>query len=132
MAIVRGIYVLGCTEAYAHFPVEAHACDLETLCKRWRCNSTAQCLVLDKNSLRVASEVSNLAAGNLGLLRQINDRAGTARFCCSADVGKTALVRPSTGKMAQCTYTVSWPKCTYTERAPGRMSASGGGGWSCC
>ena len=65
MAIVLGVYVLGCTEAYARFPVEAHACDLESLCKRWRCNSAVQCLALDKNSLRVASEVSNLAAGNL-------------------------------------------------------------------
>ena len=78
MAGVGGIYVLSCSEAYAHFPVEARACDLESLCKRWRGNNTVQCLVLDKNSLRVASEVRNLAAGNLGLLRQINDRARPA------------------------------------------------------
>ncbi len=54
-----------------------------------------QCLVMDKNSLRVASEVRNLAAGNLGLLRQFNDRAGTARFCCGVDLGKMAMVRLS-------------------------------------
>ena len=114
MAVVRGVYVLSSTDAYARFPVEAHACDLKTLCKRWRCNGTVQCLVLDKSSLRVASEVRNLAAGNLGLLRQINDRAGTARFCCSVDhdLGKTAMVRLSTGQMVHCTYTESWPKCT--------------------
>ena len=28
--------------------------------------------------------------------------------------------------MVQCTYTVSWPKCTYTERAPCRTSANAG------
>jgi hypothetical protein len=106
MTVVRGIYVLSCTEAYACFPIEAHACDLETLCKRWRCNGTVQCPVLDKNSLLVASEVRNLAAGNLGLLRQINDRTGTARFCCSVDLGKTAMVRLSTGKMVHCTYRI--------------------------
>ena len=105
MAVVRGIYVLSCKEAYACFPVEAHACNLEIMCKRWRCNNTVQCLVLDRNSLRVASEVRNLAAGNLGLLRQIIDRTGAARFCCSVDLGKTAMVRLSTGKMVHCTYT---------------------------
>ena len=126
MAGVSGIYVLSCSEAYAHFPVEARACDLESLCKRWRGNNTVQCLVLDKNSLRVASEVRNLAAGNLGLLRQINDRAGTARFCCSVDLGKTAMVRLSTGKLVHCTYTESWPESTYTERAPSRTGAGGG------
>ncbi len=90
MAVVRGFCVLSCAEAYDRFPVEANACDLETLCKRWRRgNGTVQCLVLDKNSLRVASKVCNLEAGNLGLLRQINDRTGTARFCCSVDLGKT-------------------------------------------
>ena len=31
MAVVRGVYVLSCTEAYARFPVEAHACALKTL-----------------------------------------------------------------------------------------------------
>ena len=66
MAVVLGIYVLSCSEALARFPVEARACNLEALCKRWRCDNTVQCLVLDKNSLRVASEVRNLAAGNLG------------------------------------------------------------------
>jgi hypothetical protein len=130
MAVVLGIYVLSCSEALARFPVEARACNLEALCKRWRCDNTVQCLVLDKNSLRVASEVRNLAAGNLGLLRQINDRAGTARFCCSVDLGKTAMVRLSTGEMVHCTYIESWPKCTNTERAPDRMKGPGGEGGS--
>ena len=103
MAVVLGICVLSCSEALARFPVEAQACDLASLCKRWGCNNTVQCLVLDKDSIRVASEVRNLAAGNLGLLRQINNRAGTARFCCSVDLGKTAMVRLSTGKMVHCT-----------------------------
>jgi hypothetical protein len=60
--------VLSCSEVLARFCVEAHACDLETLCKRWRCNNTVQCLVLDNNRVLVANEVRNLAAGNLGLL----------------------------------------------------------------
>ena len=118
MAVVRGIYVLSCYEAYARFPVEARACKLDGLCKRWRGNNMVQCLVLDRNSLRVAREISNLAAGNLGVLRQINDRAGTARFCCSVDLGKTAAVRLSTGEMVHCTYAASWP--TNTKCASGR------------
>jgi hypothetical protein len=118
MAVVRGIHVLSCKEACACFPVEAHACNLESLCKRWRGNNAVQCFVLDKNSLRVASEIRNLAAGNLGLLRQINDRAGTARFCCSVDLGKTAVVRLSDGKVVHCTYAESWPN--NTKRASGR------------
>jgi hypothetical protein len=123
MAVVRGIHVLSCKEAYACFPVEAHACNLESLCKRWRGNNAVQCFVLDKNSLRVASEIRNLAAGNLGLLRQINDRAGTARFCCSVDLGKTAVVRLSNGKVVHCTYAESWPN--DTKRASGRKRKDG-------
>jgi hypothetical protein len=78
---------------------------------------------LDKNSLRVASEIRNLAAGNLGLLRQFNDRAGTARFCCSVDFGTTAVVRLSKGKVVYCTYAESWPN--DTKRASGRKRKDG-------
>jgi hypothetical protein len=126
MAVVLGISVLCFSEAFACFPVEARACKLNDLCRRWRCDNTVQCLVLNKNSLRVASEVRNLAAGNLGLLRQINDRTNTARFCCSADLGKTAMVRLSTGKMVHCTYTEYWPENTKTEHAPYRTMGAGG------
>jgi hypothetical protein len=123
VAVVRGIYVLSCSEAYARFPVEAQACNLESLCKRWRGNNTVQCLVFDKNSPRVASEVHNLAAGNLGVLRQINDRAGTARFCCSVDLGKIAVVLLSTGIMVHCTYAASWP--TDTKITPRQEAGAG-------
>ncbi len=93
---MKEIVLLECEEAYTRFFLEAHACNLNFLSKRWRGsspgNDMVQCLVLDKSSLRVAHEVCNLSIGKLGVLRQINDTTGTARFCCREDLGKSVTV----------------------------------------
>jgi hypothetical protein len=80
MVVVLEVILLECMEVYALFPLEAHACNLRSLCKQW--NNTVQCLVLDKSSLLVAHEICHLAIGNLCVLRQINDTTGTASLCC--------------------------------------------------
>ena len=116
MAVVDEIVLLSCEEACARFPVEAKACHLESLCKAWSGNNMVQCLVLNKTSMRVAHEICNLSVGNLGMLRQINDRACTARFCPLSDLGKTALVRLSTGAFVSCKYTVTWPNVVVCSR----------------
>ncbi len=96
MADVLEVTLLEYREAYAQYPLEAHACNLKSFCKQW--NNTVQCLALDKSSLQVAHEICHQAIGNLGVLRQFNDTTGTTRFCCREDLGKTVEVQLSTGK----------------------------------
>jgi uncharacterized membrane protein YgcG len=116
MANVLEILLLECKEAYARFPLESHACNLNSLCKRWRGNGMVQCLVLDKSSLRIAHEICHLAVGNLGVLRQINGTTGMARFCCREDLGKTVTFRLCTGKRVLCTFAVTWPRESDTTQ----------------
>ena len=74
------IVTLTISKAYARFTCEAHACNLEKLCTGWA-SSTVQCIVLDPKSIRVSHELVHLSVGNLGVLRQIRDSDGAARFC---------------------------------------------------
>jgi hypothetical protein len=124
MAVVIEGVLLNFEEARACFPIETEACFLEWLCKAFSGVNEVQCLVLEKSSVMVAHEICNLSVGNLGVLRQINDTTGTVRFCLCSDVGKTAVVRLSTGTSVYCKYTVSWPKVAI--RASGRRGKSDG------
>ena len=131
MAVVPEILLLNSAEAYARFPIEANECNLNSLCEEWKC-STVQCLVLDRCTVRVAHEIVNLAEGNLGVLRQMNDTTGRARFCLREDLGKTVVATLSTGKRVICTFVVSWPNRDYSpakklfERTSDRIEPAGG------
>ena len=109
-AHVLEIVTLSRAEAYARFPREAEACNLTWLCNKWGC-TTVQCLVLDANSIAVAGYIVHLSVGNQGILRQINDTDGTARFCHRDQLGTTEMVRLSTGKAVYCTYARTGPDC---------------------
>ena len=90
------IVTLTISKAYARFKCEAHACNLRLLCTGWA-TSTVQCIVLDPKSIRVAHELVHLSVGNLGILRQIRDSDGAARFCRRVQLGTTEIELLITG-----------------------------------
>jgi hypothetical protein len=107
-AAVLEIVTLAVSKAYARFKCEAHACNLRLLCTGWA-TSTVQCIVLDPKSIRVAHELVHLSVGNLGILRQIRDSDGAARFCRHVQLGTTEMVRLITGDVVRCTFSRTWP-----------------------
>jgi len=127
-ADVLEIVSLSRARAYTRFPREAEACNLTGLCNKWGC-TTVQCLVLDANSIAVARDIVHLSLGNQGILRQINDTDGTARFCHRDQLGTTEMVRLSTGKAVYCTYARTWPDCpeAHADAASFARLGSGGG-----
>ena len=64
------------------------------------------------SSVAVAQDIIHLSVGNLGILRQIHDKTGTARFCHRDQLGTTKLMRLSTNETVRCTYTRLWPACS--------------------
>ena len=105
---VLEIVTLTISQAYARFKCEAHTCNLRLLCSGWA-SSTVQCIVLDPPSIRVAHELVHLSVGNLGILRQIRDSDGAARFCRREQLGTTEIVRLITGDVVRCTFSRTWP-----------------------
>jgi hypothetical protein len=85
-AEVAKVCRLSCAEACARYPREAAACNLKQMCSEWGC-CTVICYVLKHDTIRIATELVNLAAGNLGILKQIIGTTGAPRFCHVSDLG---------------------------------------------
>ena len=78
-----------------------------------------QCIVLDPKSIRVAHELVHLSVGNLGILRQIRDSDGAARFCRHEQLGTTEMVRLITGDVVRCTFfpdVALIPRCHFVRQ----------------
>jgi hypothetical protein len=108
-ARVLEIVILTRAEAYARFPREAGDCNLRSLCQGWG-TDRVQCFVLDPCRIEVGHDLVHLAVGNLGILRQIRDSDGCARFCLRRQLGSTETVRLSNGRLVRCTYVQTWPR----------------------
>ena len=117
-AEVAKVCRLSCAEACARFPREAAACNLKQMCSEWGC-CTVICYVLKPDTIRIATELVNLAAGNLGILKQIIGTTGAPRFCHVSDLGKCVQVQLRTGVTALCSFCKVWPPDSPRARSDG-------------
>jgi hypothetical protein len=122
-AEVAKVCRLSCAEACARFPREAAACNLKQMCSEWGC-CTVICYVLKPDTIRIATELVNLAAGNLGILKQIIGTTGAPRFCHVSDLGKCVEVQLRTGVTALCSFCKVWPASPDSQRARSNISGS--------
>jgi hypothetical protein len=81
----------------AHF-AEAEDCNLAGLAANWGV-ACVRCIVLDKDSIRLASEITNLSIGCEGIVHQFALATGTPQFCHVSDLGKTVSVALPGGKI---------------------------------
>ncbi len=116
-AEVAGVRRLSCAEAYAEFSREAAACNLERMCSKWGCR-TVLCYVLKPDTVRIATELVNLAKGNLGILKQMIGTTGAPRFCHVSDLGKSMQVQLRTGFTAKCSFCKVWPASPSSPDSP--------------
>ena len=117
-AEVAEVCRLSCAKACARFPREAAACNLKQMCSEWGCG-TVICYVLKPDTIRIATELVNLAAGNLGILKQIIGTTGAPRFCHVSDLGKCVQVQLRTGVTALCSFCKVWPPDSPRARSDG-------------
>jgi hypothetical protein len=122
-AEVAEVCRLSCAKACARFPREAAACNFEQMCSGWGC-CTVICYVLKHDTIRIATELVNLAAGNLGILKQIIGTTGAPRFCHVSDLGKCVEVQLRTGVTALCSFCKVWPASPDSQRARSNISGS--------
>jgi hypothetical protein len=123
-AEVAKVCKLSCAEACARFPREAAACNLKQMCSEWGCG-TVICYVLKPDTIRIATELVNLAAGNLGILKQIIGTTGAPRFCHVSDLGKCVQVQLRTGVTALCSFCKVWPPDSPRARSGGIAATQG-------
>ncbi len=121
-ARVLAIELLREEEAYARYPVEAHACDLKGLMSKWN-SSIVQCFVLDKHSVRLVTDIVHLAKGCLGLVHQFSLNSGEPHFCHRRDLGKLVRVTLSSGAIVYRRLAVSWPESDSGDCNSGTGSA---------
>jgi hypothetical protein len=107
-AAVSAIVCLTAQEAYTRFNWAAKACNLNDLMTAWR-SSTVQCIVLVKESIRLAHEYIHLAKGCLSIVRQFAVSTGMPHFCLRRDVGKKVLVTLLDGSKVEWQLVQSWP-----------------------
>ena len=123
-AEVAKVCRLSCAKACARFPREAAACNLKQMCSEWGCG-TVICYVLKPDTIRIATELVNLAAGNLGILKQIMGTTGAPRFCHVSDLGKCVQVQLRTGVTALCSFCKVWPPDSPRARSGGIAATQG-------
>ncbi len=128
-ARVLEIVILIRAEAYGRFPREGGDCNLRSLCQGWG-TDRVQCFVLDPHRIEVAHDLVHLAVGNLGILRQIRDSDGCARFCLRRQVGSTETVRLCNGRLVLCTYVQTWPRPADPASCCSDRVEPGNEGWS--
>jgi hypothetical protein len=126
---VLDIVELSEKEAYARFPVEADACDLKTLIAEWN-GTSVQCIVLDKLSIRLVTDLVHLAKGGLGCVHQFACESGEPHFCHRRDLGKLVRVTLDChgGTMIVTrSLAVTWPESTSGARPGDSTSTTAGG-----
>lgn len=70
------------------YPRESDDCKLAGLAAKWGVTSV-RCIVLDKDSIRIAHEIANLSKGCEGIVHQFALKTGVPHFCHVSDLGKT-------------------------------------------
>ena len=97
LARVLRVDLLQIDEALEAHGAEAEACNLAGLAANWGV-ACVRCIVLDKDSIRIAGEIANLSIGCEGIVHQFALATGTPQFCHVSDLGKTVSVALPGGK----------------------------------
>jgi hypothetical protein len=97
-ARVLKVELLDVDQAREAYPQEAEACNLNGLAVEWGV-TTVRCIVLDKDSIRIADEIANLSAGCQGIVHQFALKTGVPHFCHVSDLGKTVSFTLPSGKL---------------------------------
>ena len=97
-AKVLKVELLNVDQAQEVYPREAEACNLAGLAVEWGVTSV-RCIVLDKDSIRIADEIANLSAGCQGIVHQFALKTGVPHFCHVSDLGKTVSFTLPSGKI---------------------------------
>ena len=87
-ARVLKVELLHVDHARETYPRESDDCDLTDLAAKWGVNSV-RCIVLDKDSIRMAGEIANLSKGCEGIVHQFALQTGVPHFCHVSYLGKT-------------------------------------------
>ncbi len=75
--------VLDADQACAAFPLEAEDNNLTDLAARWGV-TFVRCIILDKDSIRIADEIANLSMGCQGVVHQFALKTGVPHFVTCA------------------------------------------------
>lgn len=113
-ARVSDVQRLGVDQACAAYPREARDCNLADLAAKWGVTSV-RCIVLDKDSIRIADEVANLSTGCQGIVHQFALKTGVPHFCHVSDLGKTVSFTLPDGRIVR--HTFRKPACDSRERS---------------
>lgn len=111
---VSDVQRLGVDQACAAYPREARDCNLADLAAKWGVTSV-RCIVLDKDSIRIADEVANLSTGCQGIVHQFALKTGVPHFCHVSDLGKTVSFTLPDGRIVR--HTFRKPACDSRERS---------------
>ena len=74
-----------------------------------------RCIVLDKDSIRIADEVANLSTRCQGIVHHFALKTGAPHFCHVGDLGKTVSFTLSDGRIVH--HTFRNPACDSRERS---------------
>jgi hypothetical protein len=113
-ARVSDVQLLDVDQARAAYPREAEDCNLADLAAKWGVTSV-RCIVLDKDSIRIADEVANLSTGCQGIVHQFALKTGVPHFCHVSDLGKTVSFTLPDGRIVH--HTFRKPACDSRERS---------------
>ena len=127
-ARVSDVQRLGVDQACAAYPREARDCNLADLEAKWGVTSV-RCIVLDKDSIRMAGEIANLSKGCEGIVHQFALQTGVPHFCHVSDLGKTVSFALPNGNIVHATFRrpMSSPDhdCDSRERSADEMACTG-------
>ena len=126
-ARVSDVQLLDVDQARAAYPREAEDCNLTDLAAKWGVTSV-RCIVLDKESIRIADEVSNLSIGCQGIVHQFALKTGVPHFCHVSDLGKLVRITLPDGRIVH--HTLRKPACDSSERSADESTFISEAAWS--
>ena len=129
-ARVVKVELLDVDHARETYPSESDDCDLTDLAAKWGVTSVC-CIVLDKDSIRMADEIANLSKGCEGIVHQFALQTGVPHFCHVSDLGKTISFTLPNGNQVHLIFRrpLSSPdhNCDSRERSADEMACTGDG-----
>ena len=126
-ARVWKVELLDVDHARENFPRESDDCNLAGLAAKWGV-TTVRCIVLFKDSIRIADEIANLSKGCEGIVHQFALKTGVPHFCHVSDLGKTVSFTLQNGNRVHCIFRLplsSFPDCDSRGRSTEEMACTG-------
>ena len=128
LARVREVGLLDVDRARETFPRESADCSLADLAAKWAVTSV-RCIVLVKDSIRIAGEIANVSKGCEGIVHQFALKTGVPHFCHVSDLGKTVSFALPDGNVVHPTFRrpLSSPDhdCDPRERSADETACTG-------